>query len=240
MEPVETGRHEADKRPLSGGAFPAFVLAQCALCERNGQTELDIIGYFRKQEMLYWWPVNVAELAELQQAVLAKLGEERSAVAGRIVTFSATALAGSKLPGVAVIGLDRAIEEGNSLWEMAASIAFPDATDSQAAKTKWSEMIEELRGTDRAAPPVPKVGHSLLLSHLEMFGKITESEGLVQVTNHFKRLCEYYSFADGAKSVSEGAVPALLRSISALEAAVGQVLDGPAAANGAHPEGVVQ
>jgi len=52
-------------KPPSG--FASFCLVQ--FCGRVNENLLDCIGYYRAQEFLQWWPVNIAELRHMQAYV---------------------------------------------------------------------------------------------------------------------------------------------------------------------------
>jgi hypothetical protein len=166
ISPEETGLASGETPPEEG-TYPAFVLAEFTLVPREGREELDCFAYFRKQEMRYWWPVNAAELKQLQEAVRGKLERSREARSGRIVTFSAIALYGDEVPGVAVTELDRAVDEEGALWEMAAAVAFPAAADAGSGRLRWQRVLEELEAKDRPTPPRPRLGHEVLLAELE-------------------------------------------------------------------------
>ncbi len=85
--------------------------------------KLDCIGYFRKQQMRMWWPVNVCELAKLQAEVVAGLGGIFGS--GSITTISGIAIAGTNKPRVLVPKIDRlATDEPETLWGMAYELFF--------------------------------------------------------------------------------------------------------------------
>src|SRR5204863_6101217 len=120
--------------------YPAFVLVEFSLTRRNGRRELDCFGYFRKQEMRYWWPVNVAELRLLQRDVADALDADHRAHLGRLVTFSAIALFGTDVPRVAVTELDRLVESEAVVWRLAAAVAFPENAGASGAFAEWQRV----------------------------------------------------------------------------------------------------
>lgn len=193
VDPDETGRRESDPRPLDRGTYPAFVLAEFSLSERAGRKELDCFGYFRKQEMRYWWPVNVAELGRLQREVLTKLDQALGVRAGRIVTFSAIALYGTDVPSVAVTALDRATEVEAKLWDLAAAVALSNDADPEASRLEWQRILNELSGEGRQAPPVPALGHLVLLDALNVFvARADPGSPATRVKEELERLCGIY------------------------------------------------
>jgi 3',5'-cyclic AMP phosphodiesterase CpdA len=228
ISPKETGRYERDTRPLDEGTYPAFALAEFGLASRDGHRELDCFGYFRKQEMQYWWPVNVAELALLQEAVLAGLKKGYRARPGRLVTFSAIAQWRNELPRVAVPEIDRAVEHDERLWQMAAAIAYPGNAEAGQARRDWQRILRELGGTGRETPPVPARGHRLLLEHLERAARLNPSEGTNQTLARLRELCQLYDALREAPP-NPANRELIQTSVAQLEQAVDQALGESAA-----------
>ncbi|MCW3017839.1 MAG: hypothetical protein JWN10_147, partial [Solirubrobacterales bacterium] len=149
-----------DTAPKEGGqepSFPSFVAAQLQLVREDGQTRLDCTGYFRKQDMRYWWPINVAELGEVQRRVIEKVDIE-GVVPGRLRTITAFAQAQDRLPAVAVPAIDRAVDQAeDELWELAAGLAKRARAKGQKAELRalWEERLRELdpAGQDTGARP---------------------------------------------------------------------------------------
>jgi len=143
--------------------FPCFVLAQFKLVSLGyGAFRLDAIAYFRKQEMRYWWPINVAELGRMQRAVLDEFAE-LDVRPGRLATFSATAWVGKEVPQVAVAEIDRALDTPQRVWEMAAEVAF--VRGDQAPRGDWNRVVEELSAEGQRLI-LPYAGLEALLSQL--------------------------------------------------------------------------
>lgn len=166
--PDETGRYVGDQRDIHRGPFPAFVLAEFSLSEHGGETVLDCFGYFRKQELRYWWPVNVGELAHLQAQVRELLDEPRPSL-GRIVTFSAIALWQSVLPRVAVPEIDRLVDEPERLWGLAAAVTRRAAATEQA-KRDWKAVLDDLDKIGDASQALerrPRIGLEQLATQIE-------------------------------------------------------------------------
>lgn len=228
IEPDETGRYEGDARPLDEGTYPAFVLVEFGLTRRGGRRELDCFAYFRKQEMKYWWPINVAELARLQEKVRSRLKADYRARPGRIVTFSAIALYGTELPQVAVTEIDRAIEEEGRIWSLAAAVAFPASKGAAEAAADWRRILGELRGEGRAFPPVPVLGAEALLKELRRFAAVMPKAGKAgAVARRLEDLCKVYRTMKG-KDIGQAEADLILPAVGKLEQAAEMALKAEA------------
>jgi hypothetical protein len=95
--------------------------------------------------MRYWWPVNFAELASLQKKALERLSAEHPGLLpGSIVTIASIAKASKTLPKVAVPLIDRLfIEDPDTLWQLAHSLALRDDDASKSAET-WRRLLADL------------------------------------------------------------------------------------------------
>jgi 3',5'-cyclic AMP phosphodiesterase CpdA len=149
----DTKRTKDDPEP----SFPSFVAAQLQLVQEGGKRRLDCTGYFRKQDMRYWWPINVAELGNVRQRVLEELDTE-GIVLGRLRTITAFAKAQDRLPAVAVPTIDRAVDQAqDELWKLAAGAAKPPRAKQQRAELRalWEQRLRELdpAGKDTGARP---------------------------------------------------------------------------------------
>lgn len=156
--------------------FPSFTLVH--LLVRGGR--LDVIAYFRKQEMPHWWPVNVAELAQIQAVVLSKL-KDKAIVSGSITTVTAKPAGGKSLPRVAVPWIDRQADSGGipslliplfaadadktdvlRLWTRVFSDWVPSQDAPAADGDPWpkvglKELVDELRRMKALFPAAPEV-----------------------------------------------------------------------------------
>jgi 3',5'-cyclic AMP phosphodiesterase CpdA len=141
--------------------FPAFALVQ--MLERDGA--LTMTGYFRKQEMPHWWPINAAELATLQQDAIAELrARGTNLAAGSICTITALPVAGSSAPRVVVPDIDRRVETPAAFLELVVPLFFGGASPEEM-KARWSLVIDDWRPTDQIAAdgdPVPVLGFAQL------------------------------------------------------------------------------
>jgi 3',5'-cyclic AMP phosphodiesterase CpdA len=217
ISPRETGRYPHDERDLDDGSYPALVLVQCTIVQRDGMRRLDCFAHFRKQEMQYWWTVNVAEVARLQQEICAGLDE--STELGEIVTFAAVAHWGEALPGVAVPLLDLLIEEEPRLWRLALALGDPARADP-AAREDWERLLEDLKGAGREQPPRPKDGARMLLEHLARLQLLTPSSHLRATQAALHALFEEYEVLEGMPELNAAAQKKLERLVEKLRQAV--------------------
>jgi 3',5'-cyclic AMP phosphodiesterase CpdA len=193
MAPRETGRYPADERDSQTGSYPALVLAEFVVAERAGTRMLDCCAYFRVQEMQYWWTVNVAELALLQEEVRGRM--KIPPATGRIVTYGAIAHWKAKLPRVAVPTVDLLVEDGDRLSDLAFAVAYPDsATD--LARADWARVLADLTGEGRAEPPRPRVGAQRLRDEIDRLAAAVSNPKLRAVAMALQALCGQYAAFD--------------------------------------------
>lgn len=196
VAPRETGRYDRDERDLDAGSFPAFTLAEVSLTVRDGRRYLDCFAYFRKQELQYWWPVNLAELAQIQQAVCDEFTDDKPQI-GRIATFSAIALWAEDLPHVAVPEVDRLVDLPERLWLLAAAIAQPDSAEPDV-KSEWRRVLDDLSGEGRSAPAQPRLGLQRLLEQIDRAAAIAPGPQLGAVRGSLQGLKQQHeAFEDG-------------------------------------------
>jgi hypothetical protein len=214
VSPRETGRYADDERPLDDGTYPAFVLAQFTL--RDGQ--LDCVAFFRKQEMQYWWPVNVAELAMLQQALLAEL-EDTEASPGRIVTVSTVALWKGRLPALAVPTVDLLMEEPERLWAMALAVARPDDATTQA-RDDWDQVLADLPDVKRRS----RLGVDVLARHIEGFAAVAPTPKLTPVATAIVSLADQLRVLADTEELNASAAGSINSRVLAVQTAVSKAL----------------
>jgi hypothetical protein len=223
VAPRETGRYLKDERDVRYGTFPAFVLAELGIIERDGLRQLDCFGYFRKQELRYWWPVNLAELALIQRAVHEQLDGEKPSI-GRIVTFSAIALWSDSLPGVAVPDIDRLVDEPERLWALAAAIAKPKAA-AAADVAEWRRMLADLGGEGRKQPPQPRLGLVRLADELARVAAISPSQKLARVQETLADLVAHHEAHEDSE-LNSAAVKLVTSAVERFRTAVNEALVG--------------
>jgi 3',5'-cyclic AMP phosphodiesterase CpdA len=205
--------------------YPAFVLAQFKLVREGlGPWRLDVIAYFRKQEMRYWWPINTAELALMQRSVideLAVLG--RQVQPGRLATFSAIALVGNEVPGVAVAEIDRAMDEPDRLWKMAAEVAhnFGD----QGALSDWGRIVSDLLPLEGQRLVLPRAGLDELVGQLKLFERLA-ADRVRPVRERVEQLAREVAVARDSRSPEQLKQEVLRTHVDSLKEALEGVLEG--------------
>ncbi|MFD1145625.1 metallophosphoesterase [Saccharothrix hoggarensis] len=151
--------------------FPAFTLVHFLLTAGA----VDVLAYFRKQEMAYWWPINVAELATLQREIAHRLTETgRTARAGAITTVTALPQIGRSVPQVALPIVDRiADEDRTAIVRNVAALVAP-AADRAAERAWWKALFADWYPADEPAPdgdPAPTWGLEVLRDTVKAFAE---------------------------------------------------------------------
>lgn len=161
--------HPGKDNPAEGGEdFPSFCLVHLFIVER----ELRVVAYFRKQEMRYWWAVNLAELARLQQEAVRRLNAEQGneLVPGEITTITAIPTSGHQVPRVAVPLVDRWVDEDPArLLRMALLPYQPAMAEGPSALADWETLSGECLLPETTAAdgsPVPVLGLTRVKEHL--------------------------------------------------------------------------
>lgn len=156
--------------------YPAFCLVQLLRRERPRGTQLDCIGYFRKQQMRYWWPVNLGELRHIQKLVIDELGGTNAPMhAGPLWTITALAVPGATIPRVAVPSIDRIFDDNEDrLWKLAYAVAWEGLENRAATIRELLALVEELVPEvdfDPDGVPVALEGLSHVAAGLMRFGE---------------------------------------------------------------------
>ena len=121
--------------------YPALCLIQLRI--PAGTSQVDCVAYFRKQQMRAWWPINVGELAHLQQRALEDLPGHTP---GEILTISAVAIGGSDRPRAAVPRIDRWSQDTpGELWHLVLATLTPDHPDRANAMATWTSLFSDWR-----------------------------------------------------------------------------------------------
>ena len=149
-----------DEIKRKGMKFPSFTSLQFVVREERW---LDCIAHFRVQEMKYWWPVNLCELARLQEEVIARLHSERvELAAGAILTITGVAHVLDTPPKVLVPLIDRLFEDDQDrLRSMAEALFRTEARERARGLDDWSRILEDWVPADRievGGVPVPVTG----------------------------------------------------------------------------------
>ncbi|GID95628.1 metallophosphoesterase family protein [Amorphoplanes digitatis] len=162
--------------------YPAFCLAQFVV---TGE-KLGVVAYFRKQEMHYWWAINVAELAMLQERMLLELrGFDSHYVPGEITTVTAMPVVAEKVPRVAVPRIDQvADEQPGELVRLALSVCARDLPGREAFVDQWSAVVNDWKPGLTATvdgDPVATFGLRALAEVIENVSQAIGTEDRVDV-----------------------------------------------------------
>lgn len=192
-------------RELRSRPAPTFVAIQLVVAADDAGERLDCIGYFRKQDLTLWWPVNIAELRSIQQRVL-DLGTERPMRAGYLVTIAAEAIHDDVMPKLSGTTVDRTVDlRPEVLMKMAYEAAHGPSDPNDPAQRDqihalWSATFQDIgRVTDGDVEDFPSLGIRQLLDHLRVFRDVGGRSNVVLL---IKRLEAVYDRAHRAKSTS--------------------------------------
>jgi hypothetical protein len=157
--------------------FPAFCYLQFVTSVSEARTALDCVAFFRSQEMRFWWPINMAEIARLQRHVIGELERQKiRVIPGAIITLTAIASPGASNPKVAIPLIDRVWQDDrNRLWSMAYELfRHSDSDDREARLKDWQLMFEDWLPGEQLAPggvPVPLEGLEALRDTVSFFAE---------------------------------------------------------------------
>ncbi|CAN7596618.1 hypothetical protein [Variovorax paradoxus] len=136
--------------------FASFCLVQFTRRDEPGAVFIDCVGYYRAQEMVKWWPINVAELLDLQTQV----GKPFDGRPGRITTITACARSLARSPThVAMPAIDRWLDQTPEKYFVLASALLSDTpmpAIGQKVLHEWIAALDEL--TEAATAPTPDGG----------------------------------------------------------------------------------
>jgi 3',5'-cyclic AMP phosphodiesterase CpdA len=143
--------HDVDQVRHSGEVaaereFASFCLVQFVRRDAaDGQRFVDCVAFYRAQEMVRWWPINVAELLYLQEEV----GGHFAAKPGRITTITSDARATARTPThVAMPVIDRWLDQApEKLYVLAVALtrgSLQHAFERSVAE-QWMNALDELR-----------------------------------------------------------------------------------------------
>jgi hypothetical protein len=150
-------------------AFPSFSLLHMWIEDNL----LHCSAFFRKQEMAYWWPVNMAEIACLQAEVLQRLHPSHElATAGAIRTFASKAVFSDRLPRVDVPLVDRVFwRDAAELRVLAVAVADSNMPGRDKDIATLLSLIDDWAPGDDGPPvdgaAVPVRGLNALAEMLE-------------------------------------------------------------------------
>jgi len=176
------GRGDLDHKEKD---YPAFVSVQFVI---EG-SRLNLVAYYRKQEMPHWWPINVGELAWLQKDVIARLQEKGRVVkAGSISTVTAMPADGTGIPRVAVPWIDRIADSDEHLLPLVLPLL---AASSVASRTGISERWMRVSADWTPGADEPTDGDPVPALGLRRLQSVLERSAQVEVDNRptISRLC---------------------------------------------------
>ena len=185
-----------DTELRAGVEAPAFVAVQLVKVTDEIGPRLDCVGYFRKQDLTLWWPVNVGELRKIQTFVL-DLRPIKGLRAGHLTTIAVEAIRDNVLPELAGTTVDRLVDlRPSALMQLAYHAAHSPAADADAIVDEWARVLRDI-GEEH---DFPSLGIARLIEHLEVF---RETGGLTQLDALIKRLGAVYDRAQRAKRESK-------------------------------------
>lgn len=130
--------------------------------------------------------------------------------AGAIATVSNIAIYGATLPRVAVLELDRLVEDPADIWALAEAVVAPDRA-TETTRARWRHIINEL-GRTPDSPPIPKVGHRSLVEALERAVALKPSPKARTVTSRLIELVAIYDAVGQSGSPESAALIAPARA----------------------------
>jgi non-ribosomal peptide synthetase component F len=194
-----------------GRQAPHFCLLQFTIEDREGHLFLNCTSYFRKEEMLYWWPINLAEVVLLQGEALVQLkGRYPELRRGPVITVAAIAYASTSCPKVAVPIIDRWLDEDpDVLWRLAYLLVWPEFSGRDALEQKWKQVLTDLvpeKSPDPNGVPVALSGLAALLTEIDKLLSVHASSELKQIRDLFAQLLvENQSYARDTDSARPSA-----------------------------------
>ncbi|HEX8105452.1 MAG TPA: metallophosphoesterase [Solirubrobacteraceae bacterium] len=187
---------------------PAFIAVQLVKATDAEGDRLDCIGYFRKQDLTLWWPVNVGELRAIQKHVLDR-GTDGPVRAGHLVTIATEAIHDFVMPELSGTKVDRFVDlRPEVLMEMAYGAAHgpADRSDPEARDkihALWAQTFSDIgKVTEDDVKEFPSLGVARLLEHLRVFREVGARSNVELL---IKRLEAVYDRAHRAKSTSKTA-----------------------------------
>jgi 3',5'-cyclic AMP phosphodiesterase CpdA len=143
--------------------FPSFCFIQCLLRQSDSDLYLDVVAYFRKQEICYWWPVNLYELSIIQKKIadlLPSTIQRKTVKIGAITTIAAIAVKENNIPGILVPAVDQEFEQNpQKLWNMIYSVCWPEIQNREAYAVEWEHLLKRLVPKEKVEPSGAFVPH---------------------------------------------------------------------------------
>jgi 3',5'-cyclic AMP phosphodiesterase CpdA len=200
--------------------FPAFVLVQFAI----NDGKLDVTGYYRKQEMPHWWPVNAAELRHLQAEVIQRISSDRRPEPGSITTITAQPVLGGSVPRVMIPDLDSRVDAPNGMLSLVLPLFRATDECGPAAARAWRLAMEDWspKGSAPAdGDPVPRVGLEALVNTIEDVQKLYGPDPVTELVTQLRLLMfECDKYLDTGDSSATAARDQWVRETTNLQAKV--------------------
>lgn len=125
--------------------FASFCLVQFRKRDiGEDKSAIDVVGYYRAQEFLRWWPINISELRALQLAVC----DGKKRVPGRISTITSEARAIGRSPTeVSVPVIDRWLDQHPGRLFLLATYLTCGKVENEATRddvvSGWTQSLED-------------------------------------------------------------------------------------------------
>jgi 3',5'-cyclic AMP phosphodiesterase CpdA len=166
--------------------FPSFCLIQFKVqLSDNAPPILNCTAFFRKQEVRYWWLVNLAELSELQREICDGLGQKRDVQQlknirpGSITTIAARAHAGKSAPKVQVPLIDRYYSLNRErLIGMVNAVVWDHMPGREEYADEWLRVFFELNPPKTPDPDGLAIAQDGLKYVKEEIGRHSDSASL--------------------------------------------------------------
>jgi 3',5'-cyclic AMP phosphodiesterase CpdA len=163
--------------------FPSFCLVQFRVehPSTGNSTALNCTAYFRKQEVRYWWLVNLAELADLQRQICDALRQRhvqelRNIRPGSVTIIAARAHAGQSPPKVQVPRIDRYYSLSRErLFAMVNALVWEHMPNRNEYANDWRRLFLELNPPDTPDPDGVAIAQEGLSYVREEVGRHLES-----------------------------------------------------------------
>ncbi|MEJ7714998.1 MAG: hypothetical protein WKF40_04545 [Thermoleophilaceae bacterium] len=163
-----------------GREYPALTGLQLQTRRAGNETLIDAVGIYRKQDLALWWPVNMAELARIQQIALdgATLNKQlkKPLRPGRLVAIATMGVHETVLPQMAGTTLDRSIDLAPDLPHRLAYLAAQPRPETEA---EWEQALGDIGTREDDVVMVPSIGIERLQEALELQRDLGETPAAV-------------------------------------------------------------
>lgn len=151
VDPNRDFRNDYDgKKKRESYDFASFCLVQFVRREEGAKVFIDCVAYYRAQEMVQWWPINLAELYLLQSDVCRYV--KKGSLPGRITTITASARMSARSPThVAMPVIDRWIDQSPEKLFMVASTLATGSLTTEGERSVAREWLSALDSLEAAA-----------------------------------------------------------------------------------------